>query len=1042
MTSYSDAYKQLNLAQRQAVDTIDGPVLVIAGPGTGKTQLLSLRVANILQRTDAQPGNILCLTYTESGQAAMRRRLLDLLGSEAKKLEIHTFHGFGSHLINRFPDYFPSLSGARPADDLALYEVMVHCLEQLPRNNPLSKMSYGQFIYQGDALSRISQLKQAGIMPKQAIARAERDSKWASKVGRIIAQAFNDMGRVSLKGAEQLRADLNVITNKSAEDDLPKSCIEELKDALASVEETGKTSALSLFKKKWLSTEDGVLYFRPADQLKKIQALAELYDLYESELRDRRLYDYDDMILYALQALETNQEFRAQVQETYQYILADEYQDTNTAQASIITIIADSPVNEGRPNVLVVGDDDQAIYGFQGALGDVMLHFRERWREVKIITLKDNYRSTQHIIDAARAVIQQGQNRLEYYYEDIDKSLTARAEYTANKPLLVETTSTESALQKAVMVAKSTNPNEQLAIIATKHKYLRALADMLDQAKVSYYYEGREDILRDVAVQQLLLIASAVTAIQQDELANTSYILPELITTDLLKVSRQTAWEVAITARIKNEHWWEVLKNLKRDDALRAADTLQASTELIDPNRALVSLRSLAQQYDLRVLRKIKALVKHAEKYYGRPDISLLELLHYTQLSIQAGITLSEKVVQGRADARIVLLSAHKSKGLEFDRVYILHADYNTWFKEKGRRNNLVWPEGWKYLEPVAESNDDRLRLLYVVMTRAKRELTFISSKSSTNLPGLDDIETSQYVGEQLEAFSIKPQQSWQEWYRPQNLQDQSQLSQLLQPVLKNYRLSPSHLTTFFDVVHGGPATFLVHSLLGVPKPPHPEALFGNRVHDALHYAQRYLNKTGVMPSKTDLTVYIQQKYEISDMLVADVVSTVTGFLKHTAIIKPGGMGEYNFASSTLSLGDIQVTGTADHYMKLKEHLVVTDFKTGRALNSWHVTEDYYKQKLHRFRQQLFFYELLFRLSQKFNDIESVDLQVAFVEPSRRDIYYQLSLDSNDNELLILKKLIQAVWHKIMAADIPDTSGYSPDFAGIKAFENDLITLS
>ena len=107
---FENAYNHLNDAQRAAVDYIDGPLLVIAGPGTGKTQLLSVRVANILKQTDASPENILCLTFTETGASNMRRRLADFIGPEAYKVQIQTYHAFGSYLLQ---EHRPDLSAAR-----------------------------------------------------------------------------------------------------------------------------------------------------------------------------------------------------------------------------------------------------------------------------------------------------------------------------------------------------------------------------------------------------------------------------------------------------------------------------------------------------------------------------------------------------------------------------------------------------------------------------------------------------------------------------------------------------------------------------------------------------------------------------------------------------------------------------------------------------------------------------------------------------------------------------------------------------------------
>ena len=121
---FSTRYASLNAAQKEAVDTIEGPVMVIAGPGTGKTELLSMRTANILKKTDTLPENILCLTFTESGASAMRERLVSIIGKDAYKVAIHTFHSFGTDVINQYSQYFYKGAYFRPADDLSRYEII------------------------------------------------------------------------------------------------------------------------------------------------------------------------------------------------------------------------------------------------------------------------------------------------------------------------------------------------------------------------------------------------------------------------------------------------------------------------------------------------------------------------------------------------------------------------------------------------------------------------------------------------------------------------------------------------------------------------------------------------------------------------------------------------------------------------------------------------------------------------------------------------------------------------------------------------------
>src|SRR4051812_36909772 len=123
-SKFNSRYKKLNPAQKEAVDTIEGPVMVVAGPGTGKTHILTLRIANILKRTDTPPDGILALTFTESGANTMRRRLAELIGSSAYRVRIHTFHGYCQDVINRSPDEFPRIIGGEPISDIERIDVL------------------------------------------------------------------------------------------------------------------------------------------------------------------------------------------------------------------------------------------------------------------------------------------------------------------------------------------------------------------------------------------------------------------------------------------------------------------------------------------------------------------------------------------------------------------------------------------------------------------------------------------------------------------------------------------------------------------------------------------------------------------------------------------------------------------------------------------------------------------------------------------------------------------------------------------------------
>ena len=188
-TQFEDAYKNLNTEQKIAVDTIDGPVMVIAGPGTGKTQVLALRVGNILKKTDTRPGNLLCLTFTDAAAINMRERLARLIGAEGYKVAVHTFHSFASDVIGNYPEYFYNGAEFLPADDLKQIEILEEVFLELPRSNPLSSKHEGEYTYLKDAKKAIQYLKRAGLTPTEFSALIESNKK---SIGVISSFGMTD----------------------------------------------------------------------------------------------------------------------------------------------------------------------------------------------------------------------------------------------------------------------------------------------------------------------------------------------------------------------------------------------------------------------------------------------------------------------------------------------------------------------------------------------------------------------------------------------------------------------------------------------------------------------------------------------------------------------------------------------------------------------------------------------------------------------------------------------------------------------------------
>ena len=175
---FENAYQHLNDQQRAAVDHIDGPLLVIAGPGTGKTQLLSVRVANILRQTDVGPENILCLTFTETGASNMRKRLADFIGPEAYKVQIQTYHAFGSYILQ---EHRPDLTAA--IDELERFTMIRDIQESLDPTDILRPEFYTSSI-----ISAISDLKSAALSPEDIRKIVNRNQIDSAKIYSAISE--------------------------------------------------------------------------------------------------------------------------------------------------------------------------------------------------------------------------------------------------------------------------------------------------------------------------------------------------------------------------------------------------------------------------------------------------------------------------------------------------------------------------------------------------------------------------------------------------------------------------------------------------------------------------------------------------------------------------------------------------------------------------------------------------------------------------------------------------------------------------------------
>jgi len=358
--AFQQAYQALNPRQKEAVDHIFGPLMVIAGPGTGKTQLLSVRIGRILEQTDYGPENILCLTFTNAGVEAMRKRLESFIGKDARKIGIYTFHAFCNQVIQDHPEYFNMVEW-QPISELEKYEWMEEIISQLTPDHPLYRGKGDPFVDVGNLISLNRIMKQEG---------------WT----RDIVQKEIDDYLEKIKSGEDEEFVYQVKTKNSKKGDL-----------------------------KWDKIREH------EERFTRTKAALDVIEQYNKLLEQRKRYDYEDMINWVIDLFQENNGLLEDYWERYQFILVDEYQDTNGAQNEVLRLLTDYD----QPNVMVVGDDDQAIYRFQGANIGNMKSFADRFSGsgLKVVVLEENYRSTQDILDAANQLIANNGNRLVTYLQ-------------------------------------------------------------------------------------------------------------------------------------------------------------------------------------------------------------------------------------------------------------------------------------------------------------------------------------------------------------------------------------------------------------------------------------------------------------------------------------------------------------------------------------------------------------------------------------------------------------------------------------------------
>ncbi len=792
MTQFTEECDRLNPAQRLAVETIEGPVMVVAGPGTGKTQVLGMRVANILQKTQMRPGNILCLTFSTSGAAAMRERLRRLIGPDAYGVKVSTIHGFCNEIITMHPQVFEDWSARQQITDLDRYrelnmiiDHMMPHLELVNRKHPYSRTK--------DILWRISQLKKEG-----------------------------------------------------------KDDFQELKHI------ADRHAALMAEKSKPGTRQ----HERNLLQAKKFQELVTLYERYQEMLRRTDRYDYDDMILHVLRALREEEWMLQSLQEKYQYVLVDEYQDTNGAQAQFIELLTTYPTPDAAPNLFAVGDDDQAIYRFQGANLTNLLQFHARFPGAPVIALTVNYRSTQAILDAAGSLIGHNTERLVGRIPGLQKQLLAGADPGGQpEPKMVYAASdTVEPWLVADLVAerleRGVDPQE-IAVLTWTNGEVLLLYEVLRARNIPVQVQGKVDLLNHPLIKQVLCVLKGVEYPQDDSLLRDAIACERLgcHPADLgrLYVLRRESGgslmdlllKIEVIAHAGSVAFTDLASLVKARDCILNLHHRRRSRTVVNTVEALLRDCAFLEEeregmIDPLEFSAIQAFFNHVcSRANGNPvyqfgdlvnELALYESPEYGDLRLQYAVPrLHESGVQ--------LMTAHQSKGREFHTVIITDFREGQW---DGRRTPaaLAVPEdllfGWTRDQKAFEQDQDERRVAFVAMTRAKRELLFTCPRQTVSGDRARPVSPSGFFaqagtlpeeerevrdGDLASLLIVRP-------VRDLSAEERA----FLREQLEHFSLSPTALNHFLE----DPRLFLERDLLRAPQPLQPEFLFGSAMHRAL----------------------------------------------------------------------------------------------------------------------------------------------------------------------------------------------------------------
>ena len=654
----NDIIDVLNDKQKEAVLSTEGPCLVIAGAGSGKTKVLTHKIAYLMQEKNVKPWSILAITFTNKAANEMKERVENLIGDVAKDMWIGTFHSICVRILRRYIDRIGFTSSFIIFDSSDQRTLVKQCLKQL----------------------------------------------------NVDDKMLND------------RAVLSEISNAKNE-----------------------------------MLEPDAYKLRTNNEIRK-ETIAKIYELYQKRLRENNAIDFDDIINYTIRILSENPDVLEYYSNKFEYVLVDEYQDTNKAQFTLVSILA-----ARHGNITVVGDNDQGIYSFRGADITNILNFEKDFPGTKIIKLEQNYRCTQNILDAANAVIKNNETKYE-------KKL-----WTENgKGGMITVFRGNDEYDEANFVVENINrlrreeymTYNDFAVLYRMNSQSRSIEDILRRENVPYkiigglkFYE-RKEIKDTIAYLRLIqnpsdnlsltrIINEPKRGIGKTSLDNVQQIAVQSETSMYDVIKRADEFGLNRVFVNSREFVSQIEELRAKKDNIKISDLIKETLNKTGYTKALEDEDTTEAETRLENIEEFLTVAMEFEEQMA--ENSLEEFLE--------GITLSSDLDNAdNQEDSVTLMTLHSAKGLEFPVVFLVGM-------EEG-----IFP-GYKSIGEPKELEEER-RLCYVGITRAKQNLFISCARQRTIFGSTSCNQVSRFVKEipkELmdgfdENFEDKPQKTYEDY--------------------------------------------------------------------------------------------------------------------------------------------------------------------------------------------------------------------------------------------------------------------------------------